>query len=307
MSCPICHSDDVVLRFSNMFDDRFGCPDTVDVFTCSTCGHSFISPMKPDDQLGELYSTYYGRESAPVVQQPSNVRSALLRETTMAQKVVGDANGRTLLDVGCGAGEFLLQSKDAGFEVRGYDVDPKAVAAATEAGLKVECSPSIAEAFKGESFDIIAMNQLIEHTDQPIKLLDQARERLSDDGLIFITTPNGNSYLNASSGRNWINWHVPYHQHIFSPESLRIAANQAGFKITHLSTKTPTVWRILQLRNGTAPHVQGQARWPWRGTIERARGSDLRDMIAIAATTPTSIVHDRRLRGDCLIAVARLV
>ena len=307
MSCPICHSDDVSLRFSNMFDDRFGCPDAVDIFTCSTCGHSFISPMKPDDQLGELYSTYYGRESAHVVQQPSNVRSALLRETTMAQKVVGDANGRTLLDVGCGAGEFLLKSKDAGFEVRGYDVDPKAVAAATEAGLKVECLPSIAEAFEGESFDIIAMNQLIEHTDQPIELLNQARERLSNDGLIFITTPNGDSYLNASCGRNWINWHVPYHQHIFSPESLRIAADQAGLKITYLSTKTPTVWRILQLRNGTAPHVQGQARWPWRGTIERARGSDLRDMVAIAASTPTSIVHDRRLRGDCLIAVARLV
>lgn len=263
--------------------------------------------MKPDDQLGDLYSTYYGRESAPVVQQPSKVRSALLRETSMDQKVVGDANGRTLLDVGCGAGEFLLQSKVAGFNVRGYDVDPKAVAAATEGGLNVECSPSIAAAFEGESFDIVSMNQLVEHTDQPIELLNQARKRLSDDGLIFITTPNGNSHLNATAGRNWINWHVPYHQHIFSPESLRIALDRAGLKIAHLSTKTPTVWRILQLRNGTAPHVRGQARWPWRGTFERARGSDLRDMVSIAATTPTSILQDRRQRGDCLIAVARPV
>ena len=305
MSCPICASEEIAARFSNMFDDRFGCPDTVDVSTCQKCGHSFISPMKPDDQLGDLYSTYYGRESAPEVQRPSRVRSALFRETTMSPKMVGEANGRTLLDVGCGAGEFLLQSKDAGFDVRGYDVDPKAVAAAKEAGLTVECSPSITTAFEGDSFDIVSMNQLIEHTDQPIKLLTQAKDRLSHDGLIFLTTPNGDSYLNATSGRSWINWHVPYHQHIFSPTSLRLAAEQAGLSITHLSTKTPTMWRVLQLRNDTAPLIRGAARWPWRGAVDRARGSDLKDMLSIAATTPTSILHDRRQRGDCLVAVAQ--
>jgi len=65
------------------------------------------------------------------------------------------------------------------------------------------------------------------------------------------------------------------------------------------------MWRVLQLRNDTAPLIRGAARWPWRGAVDRARGSDLKDMLSIAATTPTSILHDRRQRGDCLVAVAK--
>ena len=46
----------------DMFDDRFGCPDVVDIYKCDRCRHCFCGPKLSPREIGALYEKYYGRK-----------------------------------------------------------------------------------------------------------------------------------------------------------------------------------------------------------------------------------------------------
>jgi len=52
----------VILR--EMFDDRYGHPGLFDVAECASCGFMSTEPRLSDQDLPELYSTYYPRRRA---------------------------------------------------------------------------------------------------------------------------------------------------------------------------------------------------------------------------------------------------
>jgi len=63
MSCLMCGgSMRVILR--EMFDDRYGHPGLFDVAECASCGFMSTEPRLSDQDLPELYSTYYPRRRA---------------------------------------------------------------------------------------------------------------------------------------------------------------------------------------------------------------------------------------------------
>ena len=75
--------------------------------------------------------------------------------------------GGRLLDVGCGAGGYLAVMRALGWEVTGVEPDATSRAVARGEGLRVV--PSIAEAgFEPGSFDVVALNHVIEHLVDPV-------------------------------------------------------------------------------------------------------------------------------------------
>lgn len=305
--CPICHALNVSVLYERLFDDRYGCPDRADVLRCGECEHQFLTPLRADHELGDLYRKYYGRRSQAVLELGARGRSRFLRETLPNSRILGPGNGRSLLDVGCGPGEFLLNAQDQGFRAVGIDVDPEAIAAARRLGLHAYVG-SILDSEQGDKcFDVITLNQVIEHVEDPVKTLKALRCCLKGDGVIFIATPNGASILRQKMGSKWLHWHVPYHQHIFTLNSLRIAAHSAGLQLLTNTTRTPLRWLRLQQQHVREPLVRGTARWPWRGppTVDRPKGSDAADQIVSIARSGISFVHDFRGSGDCIMATFR--
>ena len=305
--CPICNTLNVSVLYERLFDDRYGCPDIADVLRCGGCGHHFLTPLRADDQLGELYRKYYGRSGQSVAKLSSRRRSRFLRETLPGSRILGPGNGRSLLDVGCGPGEFLLKAQQEGFRAVGIDVDPEAINGARRLGLQAFVG-SIFEWEQAEKcFDVITLNQVIEHVENPVKTLNVLRNSLKSGGVIFIATPNGNSALRQRVGQQWLHWHVPYHQHIFTFDSLRIAAQSAGLRVLTNTTRTPLTWLRLQQQHVREPLVRGTARWPWRGqpTVQRLKGSDVADQIVSIAHSGLSSIHDLRGSGDCIMATFR--
>lgn len=307
MSCPVCLSSAVAAAVPKMVDDRFGCPDVVDIIKCRDCHHHFMDSLRPDNELGALYEAYYGRNATTDAHRYSRLRATLLRETLPGQDFLGAAAGRSLLDVGCGSGDFLIQARALGFEATGIDVDPTAIDAVRALGFVAHCGAANVDTLKGARFDVITLNQVIEHVEDPRGTLAILREKLSDSGILFVATPNGCSASLRRTGRDWINWHVPYHQHIFSPESLRISANAAGLKPIRMSTRTPVIWSLLQQQHSREPITPGQERWPWRGqpTVRRPRGSDAKDRVVGLARAGMSLIDDLRGNGDCIMATFR--
>jgi len=160
-----------------------------------------------------------------------------LRETVAAKKLwLGHSAGGSLLDVGCGNGDFLLRMKHLGWNAQGIDPDPLAVLAAQERGLSVQTSSLDEAGFPDKSFDVITMSHVIEHVPDPIELLKECRRVLKKGGQLILLTPNPESLGRRAFGYWWYGWEPPRHLMIFSAPLLQGCVEKAGLVTIQAAT-----------------------------------------------------------------------
>jgi 2-polyprenyl-3-methyl-5-hydroxy-6-metoxy-1,4-benzoquinol methylase len=253
--CPVCG----VCRATFMreaFDDRYGQPDLFTLVRCDQCGHWMTSPRLDESDLGPLYSTYYPRKHVNVENIRHEAKRAVTRFAALRRWWSGTDNqgqykvrsGEVLLDIGCGSGLSLLEAAAMGAQVRGVEADPNVRRIADELGLQIHIGSLLDEPFSGEQFDLVVLNQVIEHVPDPALALERLRSRLRPGGRIVLVFPNMRSFWCRVSGTRWINWHVPYHLHHFSLDTFTRMANRCGYRVRRARTITPNLWTLLQLR-----------------------------------------------------------
>lgn len=257
--CPVCGFQDLK-RIMEHFDDRYGHPDLYEVVECQNniCGLAFLKQHIQDEDLPLLYAKYYHHKSRRIDQYRIliNIKQSLRRLRNLIYNIYDFynrlENGQSVLDVGCGYGPNASFLKRKSIDWVGLEVDPMKVEHIRRKGL--QCYHSKVEEFSEQSdskFDIILVNQVIEHVSDPVLFLQSIRILLKDDGKAYLSTPNYASKYRKKHGRNWIHWHVPYHQLYFSARSFSYMCKKTGFRIEQLYTRTPFLWFVLQ-RNMTA-------------------------------------------------------
>ncbi|MBF0532474.1 MAG: class I SAM-dependent methyltransferase [Candidatus Omnitrophica bacterium] len=149
-----------------------------------------------------------------------------------------------LLDVGCSVGFFLSCLKQEGWEGWGLEVSADAADFAEKKyGLKV-FKGVIEETneFPAQSFDVITLWDLIEHTLDPLTTMKKVNALLKDHGLIFLSTPNVDglfprlSYLAAKMIHIWPHPEPPHHLFCFSKTTVINLLKKTGFvpvKVVH--------------------------------------------------------------------------
>ncbi|MGD9986657.1 class I SAM-dependent methyltransferase [Pseudonocardia sp.] len=97
--------------------------------------------------------------------------------------------GATVLDVGCGAGEFARVATDRGHAVRGVDTDPSAVAVAArrvpEGVFAVGDAQSLGQ--PDSSYDAVALVQLVTHVANPLAALREAARVVRPSGTVVVS------------------------------------------------------------------------------------------------------------------------
>jgi 2-polyprenyl-3-methyl-5-hydroxy-6-metoxy-1,4-benzoquinol methylase len=103
--------------------------------------------------------------------------------------------GAKVLDVGCGNGIISRGIGKEGFYVHGIDISNKAIekAKALTALENVTFHNISAEQLvaDGNKYDAVICSEVLEHLNQPEKLLRVLYESLKNDGLLIVTVPNG--------------------------------------------------------------------------------------------------------------------
>ena len=181
-----------------------------------------------------------------------------------------------------------------GMEAEGIDPSEFAVSAAREAGLNVRRGILQEAAYPTARFDVITMCQVLEHTDNPLEILGECRRILKPGGELVVGVPNFDSLVFALVKSSWIGLQLPTHLQHFSPTSLRLVAESAGFIVESISTNSTkegiaselATWlrrRCLlpkRLTLGSKPISQWASRLARRG-VESSRGESIRiDLIA---------------------------
>jgi SAM-dependent methyltransferase len=113
--------------------------------------------------------------------------------------------GRSVLDVGCGAGVDLARFAKGGAVVTGVDVSPSAVALARsnfdQQGLqgRFEVADGEALPFGDGAFDLVFAHGVVQYTVNPQRLVDECRRVLKPGGEAVFQVYNRISWLNALS------------------------------------------------------------------------------------------------------------
>jgi SAM-dependent methyltransferase len=228
-NCAVLFQDPVFSLAATPINQREG-----EVTAQNPVGTSFLATR--------VYALYYGF-----------TRDAVLRGAR--------ANGRRprLLDVGCGAGQFLRVAASH-FDVWGVDTSPEACTAARRhVGAERVLVGPFENSHPRSPFDVITMFQTIEHIEgSPSSLLATAFELLTPGGLLHIgEVPNLHSLeFDLFGDRCWY-LSSPVHNYIFTERYFRRTLAQIGFVdvgITHdwknYTISTQSVVHALHERTG---------------------------------------------------------
>jgi SAM-dependent methyltransferase len=96
--------------------------------------------------------------------------------------------GRSVVDLGCGLGGYSKVLAERGFEMRGFDVVPEYVERARELGVRADVYDGERLPLEDGSVDTVFLLEVIEHLDDPARLLAEARRVAR--GSVLVTTPN---------------------------------------------------------------------------------------------------------------------
>jgi SAM-dependent methyltransferase len=272
-SCIACGSGNEPY-IDRVWDDRYGAPGVFSILKCGSCGQMVTSPLLSEQDLPALYSRYYPRGDANFDAIKKEADAVLLPDAAKKRHQNGTDNqghylvkpGQKVLDIGCGSCISLLEVRNLGGEAWGIETDPNVRAIADHFGLTVHIGSIHDNPFPGEEFDLIVLNQVIEHVPDPIALLKLVRGRLRPNGRVILGFPNSGSLNRMISGRKWLNWHIPYHLHHYNKNSFALIVKQAGYDVVSMRTVTPNLWTILQLRAFGDETVEGQPSTAWTGS-----------------------------------------
>lgn len=321
--CIVCGSSTQVL-LDTLVDDRYGCPGKFAIERCNTCGHAVTVPRLQESDLPTLYQQYYPRKDVDLPAIEAEVQRNAEKFAAIKRWFGGTDNqgqffakqGQDVLDVGCGSCQSLLELKRTGACAYGVEADPNVKSIAEHFGLNVHIGSIWDEPFPGVSFDLVVMNQVIEHIPNPEKSLALVAKRLKPDGQVVLSFPNAGSIYRKMSGRYWINWHVPYHQHHFTRRSIEVMAEKLGLRIVSARTITPNLWTVLQYRNWQAGAAEGRPSDVWGATASvpvkvsfRRKVINKSLRILLRALNPAIALVNRMIDmaglGDSLLVVLR--
>ncbi len=241
-NCPHCESNSYVVFF--MTQDLF------DYVKCKNCGFVYALQILTLETRRSLYGDVTGCGVTEVCCSPAEAESDIRRFTFPLKRIMKYRRSGTLLDVGSGVGNFLVQARECGFLVRGIETHVEfQKVAKSKFGIHVDLGLFEEMDLPENSFDVVTMWETLEHIHDPKSSLLQAFKILSPEGILAISVPNlvnlGFLLMREYSGHRG-----GEHINFFSPFTLSRMLADCGFKILEHHTTGNSNWKaIMNLLN----------------------------------------------------------
>jgi 2-polyprenyl-3-methyl-5-hydroxy-6-metoxy-1,4-benzoquinol methylase len=150
-----------------------------------------VSPLHPDDPDFDISSDVDVRALHRAEEQHFWHRA---RNRFIVGRLRALAGRRAVLDLGCGGGSVTAALARAGYDVTGLDGHPALleVASRRAPAVKFVCHdlrtgpPSL----PGAPYDVVSLFDVIEHVDEPSRLLETAAALAKPGGLVVGTVPS---------------------------------------------------------------------------------------------------------------------
>lgn len=231
--CPVCGASSASkFLFDKVGDGRGN--DNISLYRCGSCATVYLAKYNEsyDDDLYAYYKKYQGRKKDELY-NPLTRKSYI----KVLRLLSSHGGGVSILDVGCGKGDFVDAALDGGYKAEGIELAQPAVDIARGYGLPVTKLDFFSSEIQESSRDVMTMFEVIEHLPDPVAFLRRAEMVLKPGGLLYMTTPNFNSLDRRVLGSKWKAIHRE-HLSYFTPSTLLGAIrNNTTLELLHLETR----------------------------------------------------------------------
>src|SRR3954469_24509042 len=166
------------------------------------------------------------------------VRDRIDQHWQCDERVRRPLEGKTALDVGCGAGLMAEPLARLGAKVTGVDASSELIAVAREhaQAMELDVDYRAADVLEIEArFDLVTCMEVIEHVAEPARFVGALAKLLAPGGLLILSTPNQTGWsklmmitVGEGLGR------IPKGTHDFDkfipPERMKVLLADAGLK-----------------------------------------------------------------------------
>ncbi|MFC3879977.1 class I SAM-dependent methyltransferase [Algoriphagus namhaensis] len=233
--CPLCSTKEI--RSVKTIIDHAVSQESFQVLECTSCRLLFTSPRPLANEIGPYYEfdEYYSHSDdagglIPTIYQQVKQYSIKQKIKQLNQFVTKG----TLLDYGCGTGEFILQASKQEWSAFGIEPNDKARAIASTK-LKEKVYASLQQLIKGLKFDVITLYHVLEHIHELDDTVNKLLSHLNPGGYIFIAVPNPESPDAQLYKEYWAGWDVPRHLYHFTHQAMMTFGEKFGLE--HIESK----------------------------------------------------------------------
>lgn len=236
---------------------------------CEKCGHLYLNPRPVPECASLIYpSNYYtleGRHTTGASFIVGTMKRLVIRNrlADFRELLSGKAN---VLEIGCGDCSLLL---DIGR--RCPNVNLTGIDLTFTAQIREECAAAGLALLEGRvedvdlpknTYDLIIMNQLIEHLWDPVAVIRKVAASLRDGGMVSIETVNVEGYDRALAPKShWGAYYFPRHLNFFGFDSLRRLLALAGLAtVKQYSLVAPINWAFT-FHGILCPTPEKRDRW----------------------------------------------
>lgn len=213
---------------------------------CRSCG--FVEPTALP-ALADYFSRMYDQrhdESWMRLEAESRAKDLIFR-TILRHLHELRPPSRALLDVGTHVGRLLRVAAGLGWEAEGVELNPRTAAfAATSSGRPVHQRAAEALSAEGRRYGAVTLVDVLEHIPAPVKALAGLQPLLARGGWLAVKVPCGPAQRFKEIARAWLRpGYRPdlatnlIHINHFTPRTLQIALERAGFENVRVATAPP--------------------------------------------------------------------
>ncbi len=214
---------------------------------CTRCDLAYLNPIPTPEGLARAYPPNYkpyhfntGHKN--LIMQ---VRDRLEGQKAAYFRKMLPEQGR-ILDVGCGDGRYLwvMTRVNPAWRLEGVDFNPLAVDRARQSGFEVQAGHYEALALGREQYDLINMNQVLEHVPDPGAMVEKAWKELKSGGVLNIETPSLDGWdAGLFAASYWGGYHFPRHLTLFTAKTLGVFLKNRGFTVVSTNYMlSPVFW-----------------------------------------------------------------
>ncbi|MEO9872411.1 class I SAM-dependent methyltransferase [Ekhidna sp.] len=231
-SCPLCKNT----KFDNYMicDDHTVTEESFALVKCSKCQLIFTNPRPLESELSRYYNSEDYISHTNNGNSLLNILYKIVRLYTLKRKVnllSKYSKKGSILDFGCGTGDFLNSCQNSGWQAFGFEPDNGARGVAQK-----KITNSIytdLEQIKNK-FDIISAWHVVEHISSLRETIKLLKKRLKDGGHLIIALPNNKSYDANHYQEKWAAYDVPRHLYHFDQESMKTFIIQFKLKLVNI-------------------------------------------------------------------------
>lgn len=234
-SCPVCNRN----SFNDFLigHDFFLSGETFHICECTFCGFLFTNPRPDKTEILKYYesSEYLSHDSSQNGILTGLYR--LTRKNNIRKKyrlVKKFSNGKKILDLGCGTGEFIHYCSAKGFQAMGIEPIEKARSFGVHK-LKQDIRPESAlHDIPPDNFDVITLWHVLEHVHDLNNRMLQLKTILKQGGVVLIAVPNSNSWDAKKYREYWAAYDLPRHLYHFNMKTLANLIDKNNFKLLEI-------------------------------------------------------------------------